>query len=175
MLRPFLFHKCQKGENITVNTNKSTTYFSTKCASCKYASLSTKLVLKDCQSFLFDFNCCPKENSDIISCTPEVNFSKKHIEPVTKVTIPRVAISPASLSEVMVTLITREQGCQIPDCVLLKQETSLKTTDLLVDGDGNEYKKRSPFVWQCTKKKRQREDEKMSCSYQRKKWKILCC
>jgi len=141
--------------------------------SCKYASLSTKLVLKDCQSFPFDFNCCPKENSDIISCTPEVNFSKKHIEPITKVTIPRVAISPASLSEVMVTLIAREQGCQIPECILPKQETSLKTTDLLVDGDGNEYRKRSPFVWQCTKKSDKEKMKKCPALIREKNGKFL--
>jgi len=32
------------------------------------------------------------------------------------------------------------------------KEGSRKRTDLLVDGKGNTYTKRSPYVWQCTRK-----------------------
>jgi len=45
------------------------------------------------------------------------------------------------------------------NCVVIEQEGTMKTT-YLVDGDGNEYKKRSPFVWQCTKKSDQEKKKK---------------
>lgn len=134
---------CQSSEDS--NTNEYSTYISTDCVSSKYSPLSLNPILSDCQSFSIDLNCCKKEYT-------ESNFSKS-VEPITKAMIPKVATScSTNLSTVIVKLITREQSCQINNCALLEQEMKAKTTNLLVDGDGNEYKKRSPFVWQCTKK-----------------------
>ena len=66
---------------------------------------------------------------------------------------PQVVAGLTSLSTLTENLSPRAQDVQIPEWILFKRgESATETADLLVDREGNSYRRRSSLVWQCSKK-----------------------